>query len=63
MRFRTIKPDEMKNFYLLIVTIFTIPLLMGCEEYLNDPLIDKETGDDINPIIVDFDNNQLIFRN
>jgi len=44
----------MKNFYLLIVTIFTIPLLMGCEEYLNDPLIDKETGDDINPIIVDF---------
>jgi len=27
---------------------------MGCEEYFNDPLIDKQTGEDVNPLIVDF---------
>ena len=44
----------MKNFYLLIVLIFIIPIFIGCEESLNDTLVDKETDDDINPITVDF---------
>ena len=44
----------MKNFYLLIVLIFIVPIFIGCEEYLNDQFIDRETGDEINPIIVEF---------
>lgn len=34
--------------------ILLIALLSGCAEYLDNPLKDKETGDDINLLLIDF---------
>ncbi|NOR76745.1 MAG: hypothetical protein GQ525_16500 [Draconibacterium sp.] len=37
-----------------IILIFAILFLSGCGEYLDNPLIDKETGEDISLLIIDF---------
>lgn len=37
-----------------ILSIVLILILSGCGEYFTDPLIDKETGEEINMLIVDF---------
>jgi len=43
-----------KNCSKSTVWILLILLLSGCGEYFDNPLIDKETGEDINLLIIDF---------
>jgi len=38
----------------LFAWMFVIITFSGCSEYLNNPLIDKETGEDLNLLIIDF---------
>ncbi|MCF6333614.1 MAG: hypothetical protein L3J11_10055 [Draconibacterium sp.] len=49
----------MKNIFVVnriksIVWIFVVLLLTSCGEYFNNPIKDKETGEDINLLIIDF---------
>lgn len=48
----------MKNMNSKIIKIsglfFLVVLLLGCSDYLENPLKDKETGEDINLLVVDF---------
>ena len=37
-----------------VVWVLVILVLSGCGEYFDNPLIDKETGEDINLLIIDF---------
>ncbi len=37
-----------------IIMVFVILFLSGCGEYFDNPLIDKETGEDISLLIIDF---------
>ncbi len=43
-----------KNRFNSIVWILFILFLSGCGEYFDDPMIDKETGEEINLLIIDF---------
>ena len=45
-----LKYNTMKRlFFILMIALFS-----GCAEYLDNPLKDKETGDDINLLLIDF---------
>ena len=34
--------------------VFLLAILSGCSKYLDNPLKDRETGDDINLLLLDF---------
>lgn len=49
----------MKNLVKKIISLFILPILFifgisGCTEYFEDPLVDKNTGENINLILIDF---------
>jgi hypothetical protein len=56
----------MKNTYKIKTVIFLLItfFLSGCSDYLENPLKDKETGEDINLLIVDFNffNTRLTYK-
>ena len=54
------KSFPIKTAFLLLITA----LLTGCSDYLDNPLKDKETGDDINLLIIDFNffNTRLTYK-
>ena len=56
----TKKSLPIKTAFLLII----ITLLTGCSDYLDNPLKDKETGEDINLLILDFNffNTRLTYK-
>ncbi len=45
-----VKTIHLKSFVSVLIIVF----LSGCGEYFDNPLIDKETGEDINLLILDF---------
>lgn len=42
------------NWIKAVLSFFLILNLIGCTEYFTDPLVDKETGEEINLLILDF---------
>ncbi len=48
------KKSAKTNRFRLIFSLIVVLFISGCGEYFDNPLIDKETGEDINILIIDF---------
>ncbi|WP_321346167.1 hypothetical protein [uncultured Draconibacterium sp.] len=46
--------NNLNHIYKIILGLFIVTAFWGCGEMLDDPTIDKDTGEDINLLIVDF---------
>jgi len=60
MKMKNIKFNTIKIAVIILVTA----ILSGCSDYLDNPLKDKETGDDINLLILDFNffNTRMTYK-
>jgi hypothetical protein len=48
------KKDTTTNRFRLIISLIVMFFISGCGEYFDNPLIDKETGEEISVLIIDF---------
>ena len=46
--------NKASHFYKIVFSVFLMAGVLSCGEMLDDPTIDKDTGEDINLLIVDF---------
>lgn len=53
-----------KNHFKTIVWIITVFLFSGCADYFNDPLTDKDTGEEVNLFVIDlnFFNTSITYK-